>query len=72
MNEASDIVLFFGRFHPLIVHLPIGFLVLAAIMELLSTFYKKKFEGLSIAISISILCGGFGALASAIIGYMLS
>ena len=72
MNEASDIVVFFGRFHPLIVHLPIGFLVLAAIMELLSTFYKKKFEGLSIAISISILCGGFGALASAIIGYMLS
>jgi uncharacterized membrane protein len=37
MNEASsDLMLFLGRFHPLLVHLPIGFLVLLATLELLA------------------------------------
>ena len=37
MNEApADLVLFIGRFHPLLVHLPIGFLVLLATLELLA------------------------------------
>ena len=30
---AADLGLFFGRLHPLIVHLPIGFLLLAAVLE---------------------------------------
>ena len=72
MNEVPDIVLFFGRFHPLLVHLPIGFLLLAAIMEVLSVFYKSRFKNLNTAISISLLCGAIGALGSAIVGYMLS
>lgn len=29
----ADLSLFFGRFHPLVVHLPIGFLLLAALLE---------------------------------------
>lgn len=64
--------LFLGRFHPLVVHLPIGFLLLAAIMEGLSRLFKEKFSGLDLAISISILCGGFGAVGSAVIGYLLA
>lgn len=35
----SDFALFLGRFHPLVVHLPIGFLVLAILVEL---FLGKK------------------------------
>ncbi|RKR14084.1 putative membrane protein [Maribacter vaceletii] len=72
MGEVSDIVIFLGRFHPLIVHLPIGFLLLAGIMEILSSAYKIKYASLNTAISISMLCGALGAVASAIIGYMLS
>lgn len=36
---ASDFALFLGRFHPLVVHLPIGFLVLAILVEI---FLGKK------------------------------
>jgi uncharacterized membrane protein len=31
---ASDITVFFGRFHPVLVHLPIGFLLIAALLEI--------------------------------------
>ena len=64
--------LFLGRFHPLLVHLPIGFLLLAAILELLSRIFKSKFNNLDSAISISLFCGGLGAIGSAILGYLLS
>ena len=64
--------LFLGRFHPLVVHLPIGFLLLAAIMEVLSRMFSEKYKGLDLAISISILCGSFGAILSIIIGLLLA
>jgi len=64
--------LFLGRFHPLVVHLPIGFLLLAAIMEVLSRMFNEKYKGLDLAISISILCGSFGAVLSIIIGLLLA
>jgi uncharacterized membrane protein len=67
-----DFEIFLGRFHPLIVHLPIGFILLAAILQGLNHFFKDKFDNLDNAISIAILCGGFGAVASAIIGYLLA
>lgn len=67
-----DFEMFLGRFHPLIVHLPIGFILLAAILHGLAHFFKKRFDNLDTAISIAILCGGFGAVASAIIGYLLA
>ncbi|MDN5203692.1 c-type cytochrome domain-containing protein [Fulvivirgaceae bacterium BMA10] len=67
-----NVELFLGRFHPLVVHLPIGFLLLAVIMEFLSRFSKSKFKNLDLAISISILLGGIGAIGAAIIGYLLA
>ena len=39
-----DFELFLGRFHPLVVHLPIGFIILAAILEGLNRLYKDKFN----------------------------
>ena len=38
---------FIGRFHPLLVHLPIGFLLLAGVVEVLSRL--KRFEDTGIA-----------------------
>ncbi|MDP4680386.1 MAG: hypothetical protein NWS46_08480 [Cyclobacteriaceae bacterium] len=64
--------LFLGRFHPLVVHLPIGFLLLSAIMEGLSYFFKDKFKNLDLAIALSLLCSGFGAILSGIIGLLLA
>jgi uncharacterized membrane protein len=36
IEASSDLALFLGRFHPVLVHLPIGFLVLLAALELLA------------------------------------
>jgi hypothetical protein len=46
---------FFGRFHPLIVHLPIGFLLLGVFFYLLSL--RKKYERLYAAVPSSLLIG---------------
>ncbi len=35
-GRPSDFSLFFGRFHPLVVHLPIGILIVAGLLEVLS------------------------------------
>lgn len=72
MSETLDFLIFIGRFHPLIVHLPIGFVLLAALMELLSMFKQSIFSGLDNAISISIFSGAVGGAFAALVGYMLS
>ncbi|GAB1857551.1 ribonuclease inhibitor [Flavobacteriaceae bacterium MHTCC 0001] len=70
MNETPDFVLFLGRFHPLVVHLPIGFLMFAFFLELLGR--KEKFKPVTAAIPVA-LCLGFGsAVVACILGYMLS
>lgn len=65
-----DIALFSGRLHPLIVHLPIGFLLLATVFELFS--YKKKYEHLKAAVSFTLLLGFIAAVLACIFGYILS
>jgi uncharacterized membrane protein len=59
-------LLFFGRLHPLLVHLPIGFLTLLAVVELASRIHRFKHVGqargtillLTVAASIvTVLCG---------------
>ena len=61
---------FFGRFHPLIVHLPIGFLVLAVFFSLISCI--KKYGSLRIAVPFSLLIGSLSAAFACITGYVLS
>ncbi len=65
-----DITTLIGHLHPVVVHLPIGFLALAILFELLS--YFKKFEQLKIAIPITIFVGFITAVLSCIFGYLLS
>lgn len=65
-----DIAQFSGRLHPLIVHLPIGFLLLATLFELIS--YNKKYEHLKSAVSFSLLLGFIAAMLACIFGYILS
>ncbi|MES2732521.1 MAG: DUF2231 domain-containing protein [Bacteroidota bacterium] len=66
----SDFSLFFGRFHPLLVHLPIGILLFAALLELLST--NRKNDHYDLATKIALLTGAFTAFLAALAGYFLS
>lgn len=61
---------FIGRFHPLLVHLPIGILLLALLLQ---WFSRKEQYTLSHGVMKVIwLTGSFTALLSSITGYMLS
>jgi uncharacterized membrane protein len=60
----------FGRFHPLVVHLPIGILFLAFLFECLSKF--KRFKDVDQAVQPSILIGSVFAVVSVVTGLCLS
>ena len=66
----TDIITFLGRFHPLIVHLPIGFLLMAAVFNVLSYFPNYRF--LKDAMSFTLLAGFLSAVAACMLGYLLS
>lgn len=61
---------FFGRFHPLAVHLPIGFLFLILLLEILNKF--KKLQINSEIISLTLLITAISATLASILGYFLS
>lgn len=70
MFELLTISQFAGRFHPVLVHLPIGFLLLAVIFHLLA--YRERFSALKPAVRYSLFLGFFAAIASCITGLLLS
>ena len=59
-----------GRFHPVLVHLPIGILLLACFFQFL--ILKPRFAVLQPAIPVMLFWGMLGAAFSCISGYMLS
>ncbi|WP_316792141.1 c-type cytochrome domain-containing protein [Pedobacter frigoris] len=67
---VSDIFTFSGRLHPLIVHLPIGFILLAALFDVFS--YFKKYRHLRQAVPFILLVGFVAAALACIFGYILS
>ncbi|MEK6476345.1 c-type cytochrome domain-containing protein [Catalinimonas sp. 4WD22] len=69
-QTTSDLVLFFGRFHPLILHLPIGFLLIAFVLEILSRF--KRFEAYKPAVGFVLFLGAISAVVAAALGLMLA
>ena len=66
----TDIITFLGRFHPLVVHLPIGFLLMGAVFNVLSYFPNYRF--LKDAMSFTLLAGFLSAVAACMLGYLLS
>lgn len=58
-----------GRFHPLVVHLPIGIIFLAFLFECLS--FRESYKGLKKAVQPALLWGCIFAIAAAITGYFL-
>ena len=65
-----DILLFLGRLHPLIVHLPIGFLIMAIILEVLSR--KEIISGQEKSIVYILFFGTLSGLFSIIFGWLLA
>jgi len=61
---------FLGHFHPVLVHLPIGILLLAVLFEWFPK--KKRYKSFQRVIPLTLLLGAFGAMVSAITGYLLS
>ena len=69
-STVPDFILFLGRFHPLVVHLPIGFLIFAFVLELYGR-WKRDFA-VSMAIEFALLGGAISAAVASVLGYMLS
>ncbi|WP_114751799.1 c-type cytochrome domain-containing protein [Pleomorphovibrio marinus] len=70
MDQSADFIIFLGRFHPLFLHLPIGFLVLGFILEFVSR--KEKYRSLRPAVGFTLFLGAVSALITAILGLMLA
>ncbi|MEJ7685012.1 MAG: hypothetical protein WKG06_45640 [Segetibacter sp.] len=59
-----------GHFHPVLVHLPIGILMVALLLQWLSD--KPKYEPVRQAVPIILLWGSIAAFVSCVTGYFLS
>lgn len=69
-DSPPDIVVFLGRFHPLVVHLPISFILLALVIELVSRL--NRFSDLKPASSFVLLLGALSAVVAVFAGLLLS
>jgi len=65
-----EVTQFLGRLHPLILHLPIGILVIGFVMECLSR--REKYKNLSFSIGFILFAGMCSAFFAAGSGYLLS
>lgn len=71
-GEAAswDPLRFLGRFHPLVLHLPIGFLAISVVLDLLATL--KRSEELHRATSVVLLLTAASAITAAACGWLLA
>jgi uncharacterized membrane protein len=67
---VADLLTYLGRLHPLVVHLPIGTLILALLLDVLS--YRSKREALAKATRLTLLIGFISAVVACLFGYILS
>lgn len=71
LAEPSSNVLFFGRFHPILVHLPVGVLVFLMVLETLC-LRRSVEEKLGQAALLALWIGAAGAVFAVLAGIMLS
>lgn len=64
-----DIIQFFGRFHVLVLHLPIGILLMSSLMEI---FYAVKNKPRNSLLKWIWFWGALSAIGACTLGYMLS
>ncbi len=66
------IVQLIGRFHPLVIHLPIGFLIIAFIMEWVSYFDPGRKAYLKQSVPFILILGFISGVLAIITGFFLS
>ncbi|MEM1109951.1 MAG: c-type cytochrome domain-containing protein [Planctomycetota bacterium] len=67
-SGAGDWTVFLGRFHPVVLHMPIGILLLTALMESLNTVSRGKVR---LSIMLPLLLGTTSAVAAMSLGVLL-
>ncbi|WP_020597383.1 leucine-rich repeat domain-containing protein [Spirosoma panaciterrae] len=70
VSPPADWVLFWGHFHPLIVHLPIGFLLIAGLLELDRLTRRNTVS--QHTITLILFWSAVSATLACLFGYMLS
>ncbi|MEX0289642.1 MAG: c-type cytochrome domain-containing protein [Flavobacteriaceae bacterium] len=70
VDEPSDMLFFFGRLHPLVVHLPIGILLLAIIAHFATRY--PRFQAAKPYVTYLWGLGALSALLAVLFGYVLS
>ncbi|WP_126970992.1 c-type cytochrome domain-containing protein [Gynurincola endophyticus] len=70
LNILQNWMSFLGHFHPLVVHLPIGILMIVFIMEILQ--WRKPENNLGKAIRLSLVVAFITGVISCIVGFFLS
>lgn len=69
---GENFVNFIGRFHPLIVHLPIGFLLMSGLMQLYVLRKGKEVSNMDTAITFTLFWGTIASIGAVGIGWLLS
>ena len=69
-SGSHDLVLFLGRFHPVLVHLPIGGLVLLGVLELVAKFSRFKDAAQNSRLILALTATT--SVTAALLGWMLS
>ena len=70
-GEAASSVLFIGRFHPILLHLPVGALIVLSIMELACLTRSGEYKFGSAAL-LTLWIGAAGSVLAVLAGIMLS
>lgn len=70
MEETPGILIFLGRFHALVVHLPIGFVCIAVLIEIF--FRRSKDVNVRPLVTFIWLLAALSATVSVVLGYFLS
>ncbi len=69
-DNPPDVLVFLGRFHPLFVHLPISFLLLGALLEVMTRM--KRYAELRPAVSFVLFLGAASAVIAVGAGLLLA
>src|SRR5712671_2246385 len=70
MSGPPDIALFLGRLHPLLVHLPIGLILLLALLEWLAS--QPRFKNANSSVGFILAVAVPVALFTVVCGWLLS
>ena len=68
-SDSTNIIMFLGRLHPAVVHLPIGFLIVLAVLEVVRWF--KRFRGAAEARTVVLTLLVISSIAAVTFGLFL-